>query len=713
MASHHMAGIMVGLLCTTAAIARAPEPAAPAFMPLPLEVESAPGRVPVSPHMRVDAAGCADERARGASNRFREALARRSAQGRDRQAAVALELHCGSNAGEDYRLAVGSAAIRVDAAGPLGILRALATLRQAVDVGPTGLTLPRLHISDHPRFAWRGVTIDVARHFMSTKALKRQIDAMEAVKLNILHLHLSDDQGFRVESLRFPRLREIASNGQYYTQAEIRDLVDYAAARGIRIVPEFDVPGHSLALLTAYPDIASGPVSAGYLAGAGVALDPSNPATFDFLDELFGEMAGLFPAPYFHVGGDEVGQAAFANNPRIADFMAREGIKDKAGLEANFMRQIHAIIRRHGKTMIGWDEIADTGISDDIVVQAWRSSATAGHAARQGNRVIVSAGYYLDLLEPAAFHYAADPLDPAAAGLTPEEAERARAHPLLGALLTPGHIRHPDATLTPGEESRILGGEAALWTELVTEEMLDGRLWPRLAAIAERFWSPAHVRDTRDMFQRLDVVMTNLRRDGLTDNTARARMIAAIAPGDNAAVAELIDLVVPVRNFAHRQPLRQLLAGRPITTQSLDRLADIASPDSMIARRFEADAQDFVSSGTGAGDLKRRLTRWRDNHDRFAAAARGRPVIEAALPISADIAALSRAGLDAIEAAKRGTLLPTERRQEIAALLDRQQQWENASRSIVAVVMAKEQPPADLLIAIVPGVRILVDAVSR
>lgn len=711
MPRYHIAGIMAGLLCTTAAIARTPEAAAPAFMPLPVEVEIAPGRVPVSPHMRVDTAGCADTRAQGASTRFLEALARRGDG--DRQAAVALELRCGSDEGEEYRLTVSPAAIRVDAAGPLGVLRALATLRQAVDVEPSGLTLPRLQIADRPRFAWRGVTIDVARHFISITALKRQIDAMEAVKLNILHLHLSDDQGFRVESLRFPKLREIAANGEYYTQAEIRDLVAYAAARGIIIVPEFDVPGHSLALLTAYPEFASGPVPTGYLAGARVALDPSNLATYAFLDELFGEMAGLFPAPYFHVGGDEVGPAAFANSPRIADFMAREGIKDKAGLEAWFMRGVHAIVTRHGKIMIGWDEIAESEIADDIIVQAWRSSTTTGRAARQGNQVIVSAGYYLDLLEPAAFHYAADPLDPAAAGLTPEEGERARAHPLLGMLLTPGHIRQPGASLSPDAESRILGGEAALWTELVTEEMLDGRLWPRLASIAERLWSPAEVRDPHAMYQRLDGVMTNLRRDGLVDSSARARMIAAIAPGDTAAVAELVDLVVPVRNFAHRQPLRQLLAGQPITAQSLDQVADIATPDSLTARRFEADAQDFVTAGMGAADLKRRLSQWRDNHDRFAAAATGHPALAAAIPVSADIAALARAGLDAIEAAERGTPLSAERRQEIAALLDRQQQWEEASRSIVAVVTAKEQPPADLLIAITPGVRILVDAVSR
>jgi hexosaminidase len=680
-----------------------------ALMPYPRAIVAGNDSLTIASGLVVDRHACGGAMVAHAVARFHAAVDRRLGE-RRAQGSRVMTIRCGNSASEAYRLNVIRSVVVLTADGPLGVLRGLATLRQALAPTPAGLAIPEMAIDDAPRFAWRGVMVDVARHFMSVDTLKRQIDAMEAVKLNVLHLHLSDNEAFRVESRRYPLLQTTASHGEYYTQAQIRDLVAYAADRGIRVVPEFDMPGHMLALLTAYPALASGPVPAkGYLAGANVALDPTQPATYRFLDGLIGEMATLFPGRYFHVGGDEVGGAAWAA-PRVQLFMAEHKLATGAALQAYFAKRLQAILRRHGKTMIGWDELAGAGLANDAVIQSWRSSRMTAAAARGGHRVIVSAGYYLDLLEPAAFHYRNDPLDPTAAGLSESDAALARKHPLLRALVSEAQIRDPNAVLTREEAARVIGGEAALWSELVDDEMLDGRLWPRLAAIAERFWSDRAIRDETDMYRRLWLVQDWLRLDGLADAANRLRMIERLAPGDGEPVAIMLGIVTPVRNFAHRQALRQLLTGQPVTEQSLTTLADAAPADSLIARRFEAAVRRYLDDRANAPALKAQLTQWRDNGAPYAAAARLHPGLVDALPVSTDITALAQAGLDAIDTLERGRSPSTTWRTQAQTLLDRQANWQAASRSIVTTVTSNAQPPADLLIAIVPGVRALVTA---
>ncbi|MGH6957797.1 MAG: family 20 glycosylhydrolase, partial [Caulobacteraceae bacterium] len=213
---------------------------------------------------------------------------------------------------EDYELEVGAEGVRLSARGPLGVLRGLATLRQLVRVSGPQASLAFVCIEDEPRFVWRGLMIDTARHFMPIAALKRQIDAMEQVKLGVLHLHLSDNEAFRVESRRFPRLHEVAARGRYYSQSDIRELVAYASDRGVAVAPEIDVPAHVGAILRAYPELRAAPVDPNdrYAALNG-ALDPSSEATYRFVEDLFGEMAALFPWRYFHLGGDEVEAGAW------------------------------------------------------------------------------------------------------------------------------------------------------------------------------------------------------------------------------------------------------------------------------------------------------------------------------------------------------------------------------------------------------------------
>jgi hexosaminidase len=361
--------------------------------------------------------------------RLQHDVARRTGLDVGRASAAPLRIDCrGDDEGsltiaarERYSLVVKDDAVVLTADGPAGVLRGLATLRQSITNVPGGFAIPAMVIEDAPRFVWRGVMIDVARHFMSLPTLKRQIDAMERVKLNVLHLHLSDNEGFRVESRLYPKLHE-GSSPAFYSQTEIHELVSHAADRGVRIIPEFDVPGHSLAILRSYPEFASGQVeNRDYFSAMGSALNPAKPETFTFLDRLFGEMAALFLDQYFHVGGDEISGADWAANPQIQDFMQANGLQTKAELESYFFDRVRKGVHAHGKTVIGWEEVARTTIPDDVVVQTWRSASAIARVTAQGNRVIATCGYYLDKLLPGEHHYNVDPHDPTSCGLTHEQ----------------------------------------------------------------------------------------------------------------------------------------------------------------------------------------------------------------------------------------------------------------------------------------------------
>src|SRR5262249_183010 len=261
-------------------------------------------------------AGAADARVKHAAERFLANLARRTNLGpADGPATFVIACTNGGEKvqvlGEDesYRLEVTPTEVHLDAATPLGVIHGLQTFLQLTQKGPDGFYTPSLVIEDAPRFPWRGILIDVSRHFMPVDAIKRNLDGMEAVKLNVLHWHLSDDQGFRVESKRFPKLQQMSSDGQYYTQEQIKDVIAYARDRGIRVVPELDVPGHTTSWFAAYPDLAGGPGPYEIWRRFGVndaAMDPSRDHTYHFLDDFIGEMSRLFPDEYLHIGGDEV-----------------------------------------------------------------------------------------------------------------------------------------------------------------------------------------------------------------------------------------------------------------------------------------------------------------------------------------------------------------------------------------------------------------------
>lgn len=553
---------------------------------------------------------------------------------------------------ESYELAITGTRVRLKAATTVGALRGLETLLQLPQSDANGWFLPAVTIHDQPRFPWRGLMIDVCRHWEPIDVIKRNLDGMALVKLNVLHLHLTEDQGFRIESKRFPRLQEFGSDGHFFTQDQIREIIAYAADRGIRVVPEFDMPGHATSWVVGFPELASAPGPYVIERRWGVfnpVLDPTNEKTYELLDGFLGEMAALFPDPYLHIGGDENNGKQWNANPRIQAFIRDHHLGDNAGLHAYFNRRVRDILQKYGKKLVGWDEILHPDLPQDSVVQSWRGAKGLAEAASRGYATILSNGYYIDLCRPAAEHYRNDPIP-------------------------------PNTPLSPAEQQRVLGGEATMWGEWVTPETIDSRIWPRTAAIAERLWSPRAVDDVPDMYRRLALVSRRLEEAGLHHEANRPAMIRRFV-GDNADaateqdVAQLVDLVEPVKGY---QRGRQ----QPGTTQftPLTGLADCARPESDVARRF-ADAVSamlFTPAGNPAAatvvreqivDWRRLAGRLNGEMDRTSPPARAQigPMVRALL-IAGEVAA------DAVDKMAQIKALPAAWQTDALARLDRDAQ---------------------------------------
>jgi hexosaminidase len=402
---------------------------------------------------------------------------------------------------ESYSLRVTPTGVHIDAPTTVGALHGLETLVQLVQPQGSGFILPALTVQDSPRFRWRGLMIDCGRHFEPLEVLKRNIDAMAAVKLNVFHWHLTEDQGFRIESKRFPKLTGLGSDGLFYTQDQARELVQYARDRGIRVVPEFEMPGHSSAWLVAYPELASGSNPPGIRREFGISdyvLDPTRDETYTFIEQFLAEMVTIFPDQYVHIGGDEAPAPDWKTNPRILAFMKAHNLANNDALQAYFNTRVLAILTKLHRRMVGWDEIFNPGLPKDVVIQSWRGEASLAKAASVGYQGVLSAPYYLDAMKPAGVHYLADPI-PA------------------------------DTKLTPDQQKLILGGEVCMWAEQLDAHTIDSRIWPRTAAIAERFWSAQNVRDVDDMYRRLDPVSVELETLGarhLTSEDAGLRDLA-------------------------------------------------------------------------------------------------------------------------------------------------------------------------------------------
>lgn len=645
------------------------------LMPWPSQVARRDGFLSIDNRPRFQVSG-GDERVQGAVDRFVHDLSVRTGSPLEQRFSEVPEgplfvIHCAGlglrvqrvDEDESYRLTVSDTGIELTAANPLGIMHGLETLLQLVEPGPRGWVVPDVRIDDSPRFAWRGLMIDVSRHFIPLNQIERNIDGMASVKLNVLHLHLSDDEGFRVESKLCPKLTGLGSDGLFYTQNQIRALIAYARARGVRVVPEFDVPGHAVSWLVAYPQLASGPAPHGLVRSQRddlrPPLDPTRDATYKLIDTVFGEMETLFPDRYLHIGGDEVDGKYWDADSHIQTWMHAHDIKDNHALQTYFTRRVQQIVEKHGKKMEGWDEILDSNLPKDSLIQSWRGAKSLSDAAKLGYETVLSSGYYLDLQYPASMHYAIDPM------------------------------QGESASLSAKEKSHILGGEAAEWTEYVTPEILDNRLWPRLGAIAERLWSPASVTDVDSMYRRLAILSRNLEWLGLEHRATSERMLGRIEGNDMPPelLETLADAVEPVKEYEREQTQKYDLEA------ALNQLVDAIPPESDQARQMNALAQRAVHDSAVRDELRKRLLRWRDNDARLqpylAVSALREPLVPLSRGLS-ELGALGLFALDAIESAR-----------PVTADLRKQQ---------LARVEELAAPHAELYLVVTPAIRALIEA---
>jgi hexosaminidase len=613
------------LLALAASVALA---APPALMPLPVKVEPASGRLLIDSNFVVETVGGADARVAAAVRAFLARVWRQTGVVYAPLPPAAADAHrlvidCAGGPeyptlGEDesYTLDVSAAEARIHAATAEGAIHGLATFAQLILPGPDGFQVAGIHIEDHPRFPWRGLMLDVCRHWMPVEVIKRNLDAMSAVKLNVLHWHLSEDQAFRIESKRYPRLHQMGSNGDYYTQDQVRDIVAYARDRGIRVVPEFDVPGHTTAWFAGYPELASTP-GPFVPAGRGSVMDPSKESTYTFLDGFIGEMVQLFPDPYFHIGGDEVNPRIWNQSESIQAFAKEHGLANAAAIQVYFNQRLLKIVQKYGKTMVGWDEILVPGLPTDAVIQSWRGQKSLSEAATKGYRGLLSWGYYLDHLRPASFHYAVDPLGgPDAAKLTDEQA------------------------------ARVMGGEACMWAELIGQESIDSRVWPRTAAIAERLWSPREVTDEDSMYARLEPVSRNLQYTGVRHLANYEPMLDRLA-GDQ-PVGPLRVIAAAVEAYG----LNLGRNGRPTGVMPVNRFVDACPPESLLARSMELAAKRFVAHPAEPQDaamLRRQFQSWAANDALFRPTAENNKMLGELAQLSKDLSALGEAGIKLLD----------------------------------------------------------------
>jgi hexosaminidase len=680
--------ILMFFLISSAATARAPQAPLASLpidlMPMPVTVTPAVGRLFVPQTFSVAIAGYNEPRLERAAQRFLRDLSRQTGYFLSAHLADAghatLTVHAdhGSEAvqdlGEDesYSLDVNSAGAKLTAPNPLGVMHGLQTFLQLVEVTPDGYAAPAIHIEDAPRFPWRGLSIDVSRHFISMPVLKRNVDALAAVKMNVLHLHLSDDQGFRLESREFPKLQELGSDGMYYSQSEMRELIAYASDRGIRIVPEFDMPGHSTAWFVGYPDLSSGPGPYEIERRWGIfdpAMDATRESTYKFLDRFITEMTNIFPDRYFHIGGDEVNGKQWDANPKIHEFMQAHNLKSNQELQQYFTVRVEKIVSKHHKFMVGWDEILTPGMPKDIVIQSWRGQESLAEAAKQGYRGILSSGYYLDAIQPAEQHYLVDPLSGAG------------------------------ATLTAVQQKLILGGEACMWEEFASDESVESRIWPRAAAVAERLWSPQQVQDANSMYRRMAAVSGQLERLGLTHRSSSEVMLARIAGTDDIAALDVLAQAVQPAGISIRETEAEKAGGIQTSDVPLNRMVDAVAPESETARRFALAVDAFVASefqdSAAESYMRGKLTEWCNNDSALQPLLQNSFLLKEVAPVSHNLAALGAAGLEALNFIDARRTAPPE--------------WKVKE---VTMIQQAAKPTADLMLAVAPAVQKLVEASS-
>ena len=606
------------------------------LLPVPSEIEVGEGVLALGPNFTIGLLGSFDPRLERAAQRLLDRLEdftgmplpADAVRVGDRTATLLVDCAAPGQAvqsideDESYRLEVEQGQARLHATTTVGAIRGFVTISQLASGSVGRFFLPEVRIHDRPRFAWRGLLIDSGRHWLPVDVILRNLDGMEAAKLNVLHWHLTEDQGFRLESLRFPRLHQEGSQGDYYTQDQVREVVSHARDRGIRVVPELDMPGHTTSWLVGHPELAGRREPFEPTTTYGVqdpAFDPTLETTYEFIDKLLEEIVPLFPDAYFHIGGDEVNGRYWKSRESIQRFMREHGIKDHHDLQLYFNDRVSALLQKHGRKLAGWDEILHPELPRTHLVQSWRGAASLVEAASRGHATILSSGYYLDHIRTAEYHYLVDP-------------------------------HTGTESLASDQQALILGGEACMWSELVTPGTIDSRIWPRLLAIAERFWSPEGVRDVDDLYRRMAIRSQDLERLGLRHEANYQPMLDRLAGGSRILeLRVLADMLQPVKMY-QRHGMHQRDWGRRYQTSTpLNRLVDATTPESLVAREFAKQVEDFLGGDpTMEKTIEHRLTAWRDQHQPLVAALAASPSRDEIEPLSRALSEAASLGLTAL-----------------------------------------------------------------
>jgi hexosaminidase len=420
---------------------------------------------------------------------------------------------------ESYRLLVSPRGVELRGEGSPGVFYGLQTLEQLV-VGPNPWTIPAVEIEDTPRFPYRGMHLDVGRHFFPVPFIKRYLDLLASYRMNVFHWHLTEDQGWRLEIEAYPKLTEVGScraetileknfdpfigdgipHCGFYTQDEVREIVVYAVQRFITVIPEIELPGHSVAALAAYPELACTPGPFEVATRWGVTQDIYCPKeeTFAFLEGVLAETMMLFPSPYIHIGADEAPKARWEESELAQEVMRREGLADEEELQSYFIRRIETYLNANGRRLIGWDEILEGGLAPDATVMSWRGMDGGIEAARQGHDVIMTptSHLYFD-------YYQGDTLQEPLA---------------IGGLTTLERVYSfepvPDS-LTATEANHVLGAQGNVWTEYMkTADYVEYMVLPRMLALSEVVWSPPGRRGWDNFSRRLPYHLARLENQG-------------------------------------------------------------------------------------------------------------------------------------------------------------------------------------------------------
>ena len=407
----------------------------------------------------------------------------------------------GSDNIEAYVLSISQKGIQIEAANGKGLFYAVQSLIQMLPLDGEAVKLPVMKIKDEPRFAYRGMHLDVARHFFPVEFVKKYLDMMAFYKMNNFHWHLTEDQGWRIEIKKYPKLTEVGSvrketmveknfnpyvgdgipHGGFYTQEEVKEIVAYAMERQINVIPEIEMPGHSLAALAAYPELGCtpGPFEVGTIWGVNKNIYCPSEETFTFLENVLSEVVELFPGQYTHIGGDEAPKARWKESAVAQAVIKREGLKDEFELQSYFIRRIEKFLISKGKKLIGWDEILEGGLAPEATVMSWRGEAGGIEAAEQGHDVIMTPNSvaYFD-------HYQAGP----------------EGEPLaIGGFTTLQDVYDYEPIpeeLSKENQKHVLGAQANVWTEYMkTTDYVEYMVFPRMLALSETVWSQPEVKD--------------------------------------------------------------------------------------------------------------------------------------------------------------------------------------------------------------------------